>query len=97
MPNPLRQLLRPRSAADFTAQLVATGEVKTARDIGCGTRSHLSRFRPGVQTTGIDAHAEAIDMGRKRDVHDHYIQADILIDDLDATFDLVTLYGLIEH
>ncbi len=97
MPNPLRQLLRPYSAADFTAQLVATGEVKTALDIGCGTLSHLSSFRPGVQTTGLDAHVEAIDLARQRNVHDHYIQADILSDDLDATFDLVTLYGLIEH
>ncbi len=97
MPHPLRQLLRPYSAADFTAQLVDTGEVKTALDIGCGTHSHLSPFRPGVQTTGLDAHAEAIDLARQRGVHDHYIQADILSDDIDATFDLVTLYGLIEH
>ena len=66
MPNPLRQLLRPRSAADFTAQLIATGEVKTALDIGCGTRSHLSQFRPDVQTTGLDAHAEAIDLAKVR-------------------------------
>ena len=97
MPNPLRQLLRPRSAADFTAQLVATGEVKTALDIGCGTRSHLSQFRPSVQTTGLDAHADAIDLAKQRGIHDHYIQADILSDNLDATFDLVTLFGLIEH
>ena len=30
-------------------------------------------------------------------IRDSYIQADILSDNLDATFDLVTLYGLIEH
>ena len=97
MANPLRQLLRPKSAADYTAQLVASGEIKTALDIGCGTSSHLSPFRPGVVTTGLDAHSDAIDLSRKRSVHDHYIQADILGDELDEQFDLVTLYGLIEH
>ena len=97
MPNPIRQMLRPRSAADFTAQLIASGEVKTALDIGCGTRSHLSQFRPSVQTTGLDAHADAIDLAKQRNIHDHYIQANILSDNLDATFDLVTLFGLIEH
>ena len=97
MANPLRQLLRPKSAADYTAQLVASGEIKTALDIGCGTSSHLSPFRPGVVTTGLDAHSDAIDLSRKRSVHDHYIQADILEDELDEQFDLVTLYGLIEH
>ena len=97
MANPLRQLLRPKSAADYTAQLVASGEIKTALDIGCGTSSHLSPFRPGVVTTGLDAHTDAIDLSRKRSVHDHYIQADILEDELDEQFDLVTLYGLIEH
>ena len=97
MANPLRQLLRPKSAADYTAQLVADGEIKTALDIGCGTSSHLNRLRPGVETTGLDAHADAIDLARERGVHDHYIQANILKDDIDEQFDLVTLYGLIEH
>lgn len=97
MANPLRQLLRPKSAADFTAQLVANGEIKTALDIGCGTSSHLSRFRPKVETTGLDAHHDAIDLAKERGVHNHYIEADILQDSINAQFDLVTLYGLIEH
>ena len=97
MANQLRQLLRPKSAADFTAQLVANGEIKTALDIGCGTSSHLSRFRPKVETTGIDAHHDAIDLAKERGVHNHYIKADILQDNINAQFDLVTLYGLIEH
>ena len=97
MANPLRQLLRPMSAADYTAQLVADGGIETALDIGCGTSSHLNRLRPGVETTGLDAHADAIDLARERGVHDHYIQANILNDDIDEQFDLVTLYGLIEH
>ena len=97
MANPLRQLLRPKSAADFTAQLVANGEIKTALDIGCGTSSHLSRFRPKVETTGLDAHHDAIDLAKERGVHNHYIEADILQDNINAQFDLVTLYGLIEH
>ena len=97
MANPLRQLLRPKSAADFTAQLVANGEIKTALDIGCGTSSHLSRFRPKVETTGLDAHHDAIDLAKERCVHNHYIEADILQDNINSQFDLVTLYGLIEH
>ena len=97
MANQLRQLLSPKSAADFTAQLVANGEIKTALDIGCGTSSHLSRFRPKVETTGLDAHRDAIDRAKERGVHNHYIEADILQDNINAQFDLVTLYGLIEH
>ncbi|MAE30551.1 MAG: hypothetical protein CMO43_02970 [Verrucomicrobiales bacterium] len=97
MPNPLRQLLRPRNASDYTAQLIGNGEVKTALDIGCGTRSHLTPFRPEVQTTGLDAHAHAVNLARARGIHDRYIHADILTDDLDEQFDLVTLFGLIEH
>jgi len=97
MANPLRQLLRPKSAADYTAQLIAGGEIKTALDIGCGSSSHLSSLRPNVEITGLDAHADAIDLARERDVHDHYIQANILEDNIDEQFDLVTLYGLIEH
>ena len=97
MANPLRQLLRPKSAADFTAKLVAKEEIKTALDIGCGTRSHLQVFRPDLETTGLDAFSSAIDTAKKRGVHDHYIHADILKDQIDNQFDLVTLYGLIEH
>jgi SAM-dependent methyltransferase len=97
MKNPLRQLLRPKSAGDFTAQIVAKGEIKTALDIGCGTSSHLQVFRPTLETTGLDAFTGAIDISKKYRVHDHYIHADILKDKIDTQFDLVTLYGLIEH
>ena len=97
MANPLRKLLRPKSAADFTARIVAKGEIKTALDIGCGTYSHLQAFRPELETTGLDAFIDAIDTAKKRGVHDNYIHADILKDQIDTQFDLVTLYGLIEH
>ncbi|HAH99804.1 MAG TPA: hypothetical protein DCO70_10735 [Verrucomicrobiales bacterium] len=97
MPNSIRQMLRPRDAADYTAQIIGSGEVKTALDIGCGTRSHLSAFRPEVQTTGLDAHAESVNLARARGIHDHYIHANILKDDIEEQFDLVTLFGLIEH
>ena len=97
MANPLRKLLRPNSAADFTAKLLAKGEIKTALDIGCGTSSHLQPFRPSLETTGLDAFKNAIDTSKKHSVHDHYIHADILKDNINAQFDLITLYGLIEH
>ena len=53
MANPLRKLLRPKSAADFTARIVAKGEIKTALDIGCGTYSHLQAFRPKLENRKV--------------------------------------------
>jgi 2-polyprenyl-3-methyl-5-hydroxy-6-metoxy-1,4-benzoquinol methylase len=102
----LRDLLRPKNVADYTAELVASGQVATALDVGCGSYSHLSRFRPGVLTVGVDAHPEAIRTAERNDIHDAYVQADILKDDVSEVlaakgfpppFDLVSLYGVIEH
>lgn len=92
--------------ADFTAELFASGEVKRALDVGCGQYSHLSRFRPKIMTVGVDAHPEAIKTAERNRVHDAYLEADILKDDVLETlaskgfsepFDLVSLYGVIEH
>ncbi len=102
----LRSLLRPKCAADYTKELVASGEVKLALDIGCGHYSHLSQFRPAVTTVGVDAHPEAILRAKSNHVHDFYLESDILKDDVHERlgqigvvepFDLVALYGVIEH
>lgn len=102
----LRKALRPRNAADYTRTLIETGECKIGLDVGCGSYSNLSAFRPQVQTVGIDAHPAAIEQARTRNLHDHYFVADVLRDDPEGilkqiakvgSIDLVSLYNVIEH
>src|ERR1044072_5408475 len=102
----LRRKLRPLTVADYTRRLVESGDCRLALDIGCGSYSHLSAFRPQIQTVGIDAHPPAIEKARARNVHDHYFVANVLKEDPEAilkqtahlgSFDLVSLYGVIEH
>jgi hypothetical protein len=102
----IRQRLRPLSVFDYTKKLVETGDCHLALDIGCGNFSYLSAFRPSVITVGLDAFPEAIAQSKAKNVHDHYILADVLKDDLGSIlkqvgdlgkFDLVSLYGVIEH
>lgn len=100
-----KRLLDLPSALDYTADLVERSGCRFALDIGCGSSSHLTVFRPGVETVGIDAFPGAIEKARSRNVHDHYILADVLTLDLETIlsrfdgrkFDLVTLYDVIEH
>jgi hypothetical protein len=102
----LREVLRPKNASDFTAGLIAGGEVKSAIDIGCGCNSHLSQFRPSVLTIGIDSDLVSIRLSKELNLHDHYVQANILTEDIGSLLekvglprkaDLVGLYGVIEH
>jgi SAM-dependent methyltransferase len=93
------------TALDYTRELVESSNCQLALDIGCGSHSHLTVFRPGLETVGIDAFPGAIETARARGVHDHYILADVLTADLGELlapfggrkFDLVTLYDVIEH
>jgi hypothetical protein len=80
--------------------------VQTALDIGCGCNSYLSRFRPRIRTVGVDSDAASIAISRKNGLHDSFIQADILKEDVGSLLeeagmprkvDLVSLYGVIEH
>ncbi|HKG92169.1 MAG TPA: class I SAM-dependent methyltransferase [Gemmatimonadaceae bacterium] len=102
------RLLGIPQAEDYTERLVRTGEVRRALDVGCGSFSHLTRFRPGITTVGVDAFPDALELARTRGVHDAYVLADVLSADPaellalaglgpGERFDLVTLYGLIEH
>ena len=102
----LREILRPKNASDFTAGLIAGGEVHTAIDIGCGCNSHLSQFRPTILTIGVDSDLVSIRLSKERGLHDHYVQANILTEDIGSLLekvglprkaDLVGLYGVIEH
>jgi len=101
----LSRVMMPYGASDFTAEIVMRGDCRAALDIGCGRNSHLSKFRPKIVTTGIDACADSVEDAKKANVHDRYIIADVLKDNVEGlrfsteqeTFDLVTLYGVIEH
>jgi hypothetical protein len=92
-------------AADWTKRLVLENNCATALDVGCGIESHLTLLRPAVRTVGVDSSEESLEIARKHDVHDQYICADILKQDLTALLpaefggkvDLVSLYGVIEH
>jgi 2-polyprenyl-3-methyl-5-hydroxy-6-metoxy-1,4-benzoquinol methylase len=93
------------TAHDYTKEIVETSECALALDVGCGSYSRLSQFRPKLTTVGLDAFPQAIEEARAQDAHDHYVIADILIENLDELlascggqkFDLVTLYDVIEH
>jgi 2-polyprenyl-3-methyl-5-hydroxy-6-metoxy-1,4-benzoquinol methylase len=100
-----RRLLNLPTASDYTARLIATGEVRTALDVGCGGSSHLTAFRRSIRTVGLDGHEAQIEASRRVNAHDEYIHADLMArgaEDVLARwsgqqFDLVTLYGVVEH
>jgi SAM-dependent methyltransferase len=94
------------SAASYTERVVSAGACEVGLDVGCGSASPLGDLRPRLRTIGLDVSAEAIDQARARDLHDHYLVADLLADGaVEAAFastgerrpDIVTLYGVIEH
>jgi SAM-dependent methyltransferase len=99
----VRNAVRPKNVSDYTREIVESGECKLALDIGCGNFSPLSAFRPRIATVGIDAFSEAIEMAKKKNVHDHYVVADILKEDQEqllkqyGSCDIVSLFGVIEH
>lgn len=91
-------------AHDHTARLIATGEVHRALDVGCGEHSHLSAFRPRIWTAGIDVCERSVAKAKAHKLHDAYIVENILqtepskiVTKLGSNFDLVALYGVIEH
>lgn len=93
------------TALDYTKEIVEKSECSLTLDVGCGEFSRLSMFRPKITTVGIDAFPEAIERSKAKGMHDHYIVADILKDNLNDVlanfegrkFDLVTMYDVIEH
>jgi SAM-dependent methyltransferase len=92
-------------AADYTRQLIEKSNCAFVLDVGCGGYSHLSQFRPKITTVGVDMFHEAIEESKAKEMHDHYLVADILAQKPDEflstfggqKFDLITLYDVIEH
>ena len=107
--NALNRVVGLPEPVDYVKGLINTGEIELALDFGCGFSSHLTQFRPTIQTVGIDGHAEALDASKASQAHDFYVLSDILELSLDeiqdhleaATgrrqVDLVTAFGSIEH
>lgn len=93
------------TAHDYTREIVERSECILTLDVGCGSYSPLSQFRPQITTVGLDAFPPAIEEARAKGAHDHYIVADVLTEKLEdllvncgaQKFDLVTLYDVIEH
>jgi SAM-dependent methyltransferase len=101
----VRDRLSLPDAAAHTARLIHDGGCRTCLDIGCGTTSVLSRFRPAILSVGLDAFPGAVEAARAKSLHDRYIVADILQTTPESIlrqsgmdrFDLVALYDVIEH
>lgn len=108
--NKFQHLYGVPSAADYTEEIIKNNEIEYALDIGCGYFSNLTRFRSSkLKSIGIDTHEPAIASAKSKNVHDHYILANIIdasLEDIQdmleseigrRTVDLVTSYGMIEH
>jgi len=103
--NLLCRLVAPPGIEDHVAGLVRRGDCRSALDIGCGSSSVLTRFRPGLRTVGLDAFEGALAEARRRAQHDEYVLADVLSTSPETIleraggqpFDLVTLFDVIEH
>ncbi len=103
----LGKFLKLATSTDFARAILEDPECKVAADIGCGSFSPLSDFKSKLTTIGIDVDARTIEVAREANAHSCYIVADVLQDSLDEIlsahtcpgqkFDLVTLFGVIEH
>jgi SAM-dependent methyltransferase len=99
------RILSLEGAGALTKRLVVAHECRSALDVGCGAQSHLSALRPAIKTIGVDSSLEFLDLAKRSNVHDQYICADILKQDVgsllpaeyEGKVDVVSLYGVIEH
>lgn len=98
-----------RPVSGYIDDIVKSGDVRVAVDIGCGEKSAISHLRPAVRTIGLDVHELSIENSRKKNVHDDYIVADLLrlseeellervLEKTNGILpDLITTFGVIEH
>ncbi len=75
-------------------------ECKTILDVGCGENSPISLLERKYTTVGIDGHKPAIELSKKRKIHNVYIFGDIRrLDSLvkKKSFDAAVALDVIEH
>jgi len=96
------RFLQP-TAEERIGNLIESGEVRRAIDMGCGEYSPLTRFRPRVWSVGVDASAESLAQARSNELLDEFLVADVtgeaFFDQCRplGPFDLVVAIDLIEH
>jgi 2-polyprenyl-3-methyl-5-hydroxy-6-metoxy-1,4-benzoquinol methylase len=69
-------------------------------DVGCGWDSPIGRISHTFKSTGIDVYKPALNKSKKRNLHDNYVQGNVL--DIGKffkpkSFDAVIALDLIEH
>jgi ubiquinone/menaquinone biosynthesis C-methylase UbiE len=66
-------------------------------DIGCGKKSIVKNFK-NIYKVGVDANKEAIEISKKKGIHNKYILKDVTKLNLkEKSFDCVLALDLIEH
>jgi 2-polyprenyl-3-methyl-5-hydroxy-6-metoxy-1,4-benzoquinol methylase len=88
------------SALEFLLDRIKAYDFDSAADIGCGdgrfTRE-LSIDFPGKRIVGIDYSEKAIQMAKAMNPGLQFTKMDIIKDQLDESFDLITLIEVLEH
>ncbi len=79
----------------------AIGDVRSILDVGCGSSSPLALLNKQYEyCVGVDGFSPSLKTSKAKDIHDEYMQADLLeIDrkfDL-ASFDCIIAIDVIEH
>jgi SAM-dependent methyltransferase len=103
--NLVRLVFGLPEAGDHVITLSNEADCLSCLDVGCGRYSHFSALRPKMLTVGLDAHPPAIELSRAKNLHDHYLLADIMTASKETLlspvggrpYDVVGLFGLIEH
>lgn len=80
----------------IAADLIPDGA--SVLDFGCGSGdflAHLRSVRPAVDATGLDVAKQAVELTRSKGFEATTI--DILTDEIDGTYDVVTSFEVLEH
>ncbi|MEX0909950.1 MAG: class I SAM-dependent methyltransferase [Candidatus Paceibacterota bacterium] len=56
----------------------AVSDCKTLLDVGCGTNSPVQFLQKNIHKTGVDIWQPSLEISKSKDIHDEYIQGDIL-------------------
>lgn len=78
----------------------AIGDSESVLDVGCGSHSPLQHIKGKFHSVGVDAFLPSIEQSRKQQIHNEYLQIDVL--DINkkfeaGAFDCVIALDLIEH